>query len=654
MTALVTTSTTRTTNKLFRMIIMPNQHIITALNTYISNPDPRYALMIKGKWGCGKTYLVKEWIKDTFEKPENKSEVVLEPIKISLYGLTDTEQITRAIDRQLHPFLYSKAAKIGAGILKIAGKVVLRTDFDVNNKGNCDATLSTSLDSLSFLASNDEDIKPDSLKLLVFDDLERSFIPMKQLLGYINYFVENCGCHLIIIGEENKVSKEDKIILDDFKEKTVGKEFEVEPDLDSAISQFIDEIPIVDWLNGQRGFIKKVFAASQCNNLRILRQCLYDFKQQYNEADDKLVEKDRNVMKTLLGSFIAVYCEYKGENKKVFMEWKNRKSTYSIGGSTDKDNIEMMLSRYHPDRMDGINVMNGSNVSNILDYITRGISIKSYIDDMLTESQKEDDVLTRLENFRNMDNDVFEKNCKTLSQDLLDGKYRQLYTIGKSVAYFSFFEKENLYQVERNVIEKSKETIKDILENEVKDAEMLYQCRMGFRRGIGFLDMQYDEQSIIQEVTTFINGIIKVQEAKLPNKMKSTLLDLNDENVMSLVNLDQESTPDHRSSYNLLPVLKGIDSTALMERIKKLRNTGIREFAIFLSQHFLLDCNLGSNISERFTEDKEALITLKEKVEQENEKSESIRKWAFQYLHKVIIGCIKRCEGEKDALNEFM
>lgn len=634
---------------------MPNQHIITALNTYISNPDPRYALMIKGKWGCGKTYLVKEWIKDTFEKPKNKSEVVLEPIKISLYGLTDTEQITRAIDRQLHPFLYSKAAKIGAGILKIAGKVALRTDFDFNNEGKYEATLSTSLDSLSFLASNDEDIKPGSLKMLVFDDLERSFIPMKQLLGYINNFVENYGCHVIIIGEESKVSeKEDKKTLEDFKEKTVGKEFEVEPDLDSAISQFIDEIPKVDWLNGQRGFIKKVFTASKCNNLRILRQCLYDFKLQYNEADDNLVEKDKNVMKTLLGCFIAVYCEYKGENKKVFMEWNNRKSTYSIGNSPEKEKIEIMLSRYNPDRMDGIHVLNRSNVANILYHITRGLSIKFHIDNMLAESQKEDDVLTRLENFRNMDNDVFEKNCKTLSQDLLDGKYRQLYTIGKSIAYFSFFEKEKLYQVERIVIEKSKETIKDILENDVKDAEMLYQCRMGFRRGIGIFDIQNDGQSIIQEVTTFINGVINMREAELPNKMQSTLLDLNDDNVMSLVNLDQESTPDHRSSYNLLPVLKDIDSTALMGKIKKLRNTGIREFAIFLSQHFLLDYNLGSNISERFTEDKEALITLKEKVEQENEKSESIRKWAFQYLHKVIIGCIKRCDGERDVLNEFM
>ena len=177
---------------------MQNNHIINSLNSYIENPDPRYALMLKGKWGCGKTYLVNQWIEDKFKKPKKKEDIVLEPIRISLYGMTETEQITKAIDRQLHPYLYTKAAKIGAGILKIAGKVVLRTDFDFNSDGHNDATLSTSLDSLSFLASKDKDIKPSSLKLMVFDDLERSHIPMKQLLGYINYFVLPEGFYQVL------------------------------------------------------------------------------------------------------------------------------------------------------------------------------------------------------------------------------------------------------------------------------------------------------------------------------------------------------------------------------------------------------------------------------------------------------------------------
>ena len=90
--------------------VMQNCHIISSLNAYIENPDPRYALMLKGKWGCGKTYLVSQWIEDAFKNIEKKDDVVLEPIRISLYGMTATEQITKAIDRQLHPFLYSKFA----------------------------------------------------------------------------------------------------------------------------------------------------------------------------------------------------------------------------------------------------------------------------------------------------------------------------------------------------------------------------------------------------------------------------------------------------------------------------------------------------------------------------------------------------------------
>ena len=276
---------------------MPNKHIIESLNAYVENPDPRYALMLKGQWGCGKTFLVSKWIEDKFDKAERKEDVVLDPIRVSLYGMTSLDEITKAIDRQLHPFLYSKAAKIGAGILKIAGKIVLRTDLDFDKDGKNDATLSTSLDSLSFLASKDKDIAPGTLKLLVFDDLERSHIPMKQLLGYINYFVEYCGCHVIILGDETKVDDdEEKKILDDFKEKTVGREFEVNPDIDAAIANFVEEQPCVEWLRGMIPFIKSVFVSSQCDNLRILRQCLYDFNLHYIGTDAALLSKDTHVI----------------------------------------------------------------------------------------------------------------------------------------------------------------------------------------------------------------------------------------------------------------------------------------------------------------------------------------------------------------------
>ena len=633
---------------------MPNSYIVKALTSYIENPNPCYALMLKGKWGCGKTYLINQWIEDTFKNPVKKDDVVLEPIRVTLYGMTSTEQITKAIDRQLHPFLYSKAAKIGANILKIAGKVVLRTDLDFNSDGKNDATLTTSLDSLSFLASRDETIKPNSLKLLVFDDLERSHIPMKQLLGYINYFVEYCGCHVMIVGDESKITdSKDKKILDDFKEKTVGKEFEVEPNIDAAIAHFVDELPQVRWFSSQKDFIKKVFIASQCNNLRILRQCLYDLKLQYNEADTNLLKKDKSVMKALLGSFIAIYCEYKGQNKQVLKSWNSGRWAllYAKEDSPEKKAISELFSRYDAEKLDGINVLNDSHIVHIVAHIEYGISMKTYIDGLLAESQKVVGVLTRLEGFRDMEDDVFVHDCNELSQNILNGEFHQFYPIGKALAFFSLFEKEKLYIVKDSVIEKVKETLNIIFDKDVHDAEMLYRCRNASWQGMNTVESRNDDYRIHKEMTTFFNEVFNAYEKKLPNKMQETLNNLNNENVQYLIQLDQEATPDHHSQYSLTPILRDQDAIALMEKIKGLKNCNIRMFALFLSQHFMLSYNLGSDFTERFKDDRDTLNMLKVLTERESENTTGIRMWAFQYLLKVINGCVQRCEGVRNPLN---
>ena len=634
---------------------MPNSYIVNALKTYIDNPNPRYAVMLKGKWGCGKTYLVNKWIEDTFNNPENKDDVVLKPIRVTLYGMTDTAQITKAIDRQLHPYLYSKAAKIGAGILKIAGKVVFKTDFDFDNNGEKDATLTTSLDSLSFLASNDKDIKPDSLKLLVFDDLERSYIPMRQLLGYINYFVEYCNCHVVIVGDEIKVTdSKDKKTLEDFKEKTVGKEFEVVPDIDAAISLFIDEVPQIGWLNDQKSLIKKVFVASQSDNLRILRQCLYDFKNQYKEAKPELVENDKSVMHALLGSFIAVYCEYKGQNREILKSWNSGKWSYiySRNDAPEKKAIQTIVSRYKADQINGINVLNDGHIVQIVAHIERGVSMKTYIDGLLAESQQVVGVLTRLEGFRDMEDDVFEHDCDELSTDIREGKYRQFYSIGKALAFFSLFEKEKLYQVSDDVVEKAKETLVDIFNKDGHDADILYRCRYAFWQGMNTVENRDDEYRIHKVMADFFSEVFKAREKELPNKMQKTLNNLSNENVQQLIELDKESTPDHHSPYSLSPILKDQDATALMGKIKRLKNCNVRQFAFFLAEHFMLHYGLGSDFTDRFKDDGDVLRELKEQTDNELENLSGIRMLAFQYLQKVLNGCIQRCEGKREAMSD--
>ena len=41
-----------------------NENISQYLFKYTTNPDPRYAVMLKGKWGCGKSHFIQKWIKE--------------------------------------------------------------------------------------------------------------------------------------------------------------------------------------------------------------------------------------------------------------------------------------------------------------------------------------------------------------------------------------------------------------------------------------------------------------------------------------------------------------------------------------------------------------------------------------------------------------
>ena len=39
-----------------------NEDILNCLNDYLKVSKPGYAVLLKGAWGCGKTYFVKNWI----------------------------------------------------------------------------------------------------------------------------------------------------------------------------------------------------------------------------------------------------------------------------------------------------------------------------------------------------------------------------------------------------------------------------------------------------------------------------------------------------------------------------------------------------------------------------------------------------------------
>ena len=630
-----------------------NQSIVDFLDSYIENPEPHYAVMLKGNWGCGKSHFINKWIEDYRQKKKKKKEsdrIVLEPIKVSLYGLKSTTEITEAIDRVLHPILYSKGMNIAKKALKVAGKIVMKTSVDLNNDGSDDATFTSSLDSLALFGSRDKSVK--GVKFIVFDDFERCQIEMKQLLGYINYFVEHCGCHVVIVGDDTKIEEEDKRTLDDFKEKTIGREFYVQPDISEAMDVFINEINNV-WLTDHRRLAEDVFIASKCYNLRTLRQCLYDFNAQYGLLDDELRKKDKNDLPALLASFIAVYCEYKGKNKPVFSDWDNRYSlSYLLSKDTEHEDtvVREIELKYASEKFNGLNILNNRHVNQIVAQIEGCWSMKEYVEGVLRNSQVEVGALKRLEGFRDMNNDQFESSCNELSSEILHDKHTDFYSIGKAMAFFSLFEKKNLYQVNEKVIDHVKSFIPRLIK-QVKSAEELYRCRNSFTQGLSIVENREGEMRIQNDVSSCYDSAFNERLKDLPNEMGIVLMALSDGNVEELFKIDLKSTPDNQTSYSLFPILKQIDATNLMKRINMLSNKSIRMFDVFLSDHYRIYHDLTSDFSNYYKEDKDCLCKLEKMIGMQVEKETSIRKMAFNKLQKTVSNCIERANGVTKTLS---
>lgn len=288
----------------------PNQHIEDFLKYYfkLSSP-PQYAVLLKGKWGVGKTWFLKEIMASLY----NPDHQVKTHLYVSLYGVASFEEIENEFFRQLHPVLSSKgmalAGKIGKGLLKTVLKI------DLNDDGKSDASVSSQIPDINLpdYLSNTEGL------ILVFDDLERASMDLENLLGYINYFVEHQGYKVVIVANEDELGNKEKtsdVSYKRIKEKLIGKTFEIQPRLDLAVNNFIKEIEsqaTQNLFNSNIDLIKDCYRRSGYLNLRHLRQALMDFSRLVELLSNGIKEENK-VVEHLLMIYLIFSFEMKSAN----------------------------------------------------------------------------------------------------------------------------------------------------------------------------------------------------------------------------------------------------------------------------------------------------------------------------------------------------
>ena len=560
---------------------MKNEFIKNFLIEYINNPDPQYAIMLKGNWGSGKTFFINEWIKKYKEGLDK--EIILEPIYVSLYGLKDTAQITTEIDRKLNPILYSKGVEITKKFLKLASKIVLRTDIDFNNDN--EMQINATLDSLSLLTSkSDKDLNIGS-KLIIFDDLERCNIDIKNLLGYINSFVEHGACHVIIIGDETKVEDKDK--LQEFKEKTIGREFEIVTDEENALDCFIKEMELTEWIVNNKEFILDCFKSTKCNNLRLLRQSLYDFNVLYNELDSNLINKGETLLKSLLGTYIVIYSEYRGQNYQVLKEW-NPYSISHIWGDKD-DKKKDIVNKYNSiEYKYDINIFNNDNIKQIINEIETGCSLKNYVDDLLKQMNKEISLYEKLTSFSRLSNAEFKEAYKDLKEKVKNKEIPNMYQMGEVIGLLIRIEQNNICTITKKLLDNIKTYIKEQYDL-INNKEELYKTRTSFYYGLNPYNRIDSEKG--KHIKDFEEEQFNDRDSKLKNEMEKSLLNINNDNVKSLIDLSTKSTCDKRTTYQLTSVFKNIDAKTIAKKILNFNNESLMELCQFFSYHYMFNCD---------------------------------------------------------------
>lgn len=309
---------------------------IEEIENYIEEQDQNGALLVTGKWGSGKTYLIRQIEKKLNQEPKYLMAVV------SLFGIEDTNTLSKKVKEAVaYAQTFNKAEKSGKGHIakgvNIAKQLSEKAaafgelfDFGKIKKIAKSANMLRSIDIHDFLPIEKEvycivagEEQPVKKKLvLVFDDFERCKIGVIDLLGIINTYVEDKRIKTIVIASEDNIEDEENYKT--FKEKVVERTVKLDVEYRRIQQEMIEDYKTEtseykEFLKKESPKLFQVFEESGSRNLRTFKSCLIDFERVYGLWHSLKLPTDG--MGEALYVFVAYLFEVKGGNYKKMDEY---------------------------------------------------------------------------------------------------------------------------------------------------------------------------------------------------------------------------------------------------------------------------------------------------------------------------------------------
>ncbi len=295
-------------------------NIEAEIRNYISSKEHNGALLVTGKWGCGKTFTLKR-VRDSYNE---KGDAVI--AMVSLFGIDSTELLAKKVKETVFFAQTSKTKEKSQRTIRRLKQNITTALSAFQEYSNIIKGVNAAL-SINFydwvsvekeVVQYSKDLKKnDPIKLplvLIFDDLERCSIDIQDLLGSINDYVENRGIKTIIVADEDKIN--DKKYTE-FKEKVICRTIKLSPDfskiVDSIISSYKESEPGYEqFLTDNKEIIVSVFKESGFQNLRTVKSIMIDFERVYRACESSKITM-KNIQ-FILYQFCVIISEHKNRN----------------------------------------------------------------------------------------------------------------------------------------------------------------------------------------------------------------------------------------------------------------------------------------------------------------------------------------------------
>ncbi len=407
---------------------LSEKEIIEVIKSYYSDSNIQYAILLNGEWGCGKTFFVKNKI----------VKEIKDSVYVSLYGVSNINDVNKKI---VYSFM-SKKIKLNKTIEK-GGKIVSSgyksISSAISNIFKIPLPDAKNID-VTELLSNFIDV---SKKLIIFDDLERVNIPINEVLGFINDYVEHKGVKCIIVANESEIEKlnidnnyelkimsclnnfveynvnnenldfkqanekdqSSKIKMTDLKkrvksfydtenkyklikEKLIGKTIEYVPNMNLVIDDLFDKYKsdkdYYTFLTNNKELLLELLKTDKCNNLRTVIFIISEYREIYKKIKEQTYgDKEKRILELCYVNIIHMAILFKNGND---INKKLNNVIYSDAVSFRDDGLQKVS-----DYFTAFNFISKYLLTSILDVRYMEESIKKYISTEIENSLPDDD-----------------------------------------------------------------------------------------------------------------------------------------------------------------------------------------------------------------------------------------------------------------------